>query len=79
MSGGGGPRSIGPGIIHSASLDPGAGHDYRRDDDGSAQVDLPKVNQMLAERMNAKIARDFTTADRIREEVGPQTAARAGG
>ena len=57
---GGGGGGGGPG---------GTGHDYRRDDDGSISVDLDRVNGMLAERMNAKMTRDFTTADRLRDEV----------
>ena len=31
----------------------GVGHDYRRDDDRSVPVDEARVNQMLAERMQA--------------------------
>ena len=42
------------------------GHDYRRDDDGSAQVDETRVNSMIAERMRAKMSLDFDTADRLR-------------
>ena len=44
----------------------GAGHDYRRDDDGTTPCDLDKINSMLAERMRAKMSRDFSVADRIR-------------
>ena len=44
----------------------GVGHDYRRDDDGSVPCDESKINSMLAERMRAKMARDFDTADRLR-------------
>ena len=47
----------------------GVGHDYRRDDDGSAQVDERRVNELLADRLAAKRARDFDTADRIRDEL----------
>jgi len=47
----------------------GTGHDYRRDDDGSAPCDLDRINSMLAERMRAKMARDFGTADRIRDDL----------
>eukprot|EP01046_Picozoa_sp_COSAG06_P083649 COSAG06_NODE_30532_length_537_cov_1.059361_1_plen_106_part_10 len=39
------------------------GHDYRRDDDGSTTVDETKVDEMLATRLQAKMSRDFTTAD----------------
>lgn len=45
------------------------GHDYRRDDNGSAQVDEAKVNKMLADRMQAKMGRDFDSADRIRDDL----------
>ena len=38
-------------------------------DDGAVQVDEPRVNAMLAERMQAKMARDFGTADRLRDEL----------
>ena len=44
----------------------GAGHDYRRDDDGSAPCDEAKINQLLGDRVQAKMARDFDTADRLR-------------
>eukprot|EP01052_Picozoa_sp_SAG31_P024492 SAG31_NODE_2087_length_6484_cov_5.038528_4_plen_556_part_01 len=57
---GGGPSGFGGG---------GAGHDYRRDDDGSVQVDERKVDELLAARLNAKRGRDFDTADRIRDEL----------
>ena len=30
----------------------GSGHDYRRDDDGTTQVDLDKVNGMLSQRLD---------------------------
>lgn len=48
------------------SADDDVGHDYRRVDDGSVSCDESKVNSMLAERMRAKMARDFDTADRLR-------------
>ena len=38
-------------------------------DDGSAQVDEPKVHEMPARRMQAKMGRDFDTADRLRDEL----------
>jgi hypothetical protein len=38
-------------------------------DDGSVQVDEPKVNEMLAERNQARVCRDYDTADRIREQL----------
>ena len=51
----------------------GAGHDYRRDDDGSIECDLDRINSMLAERMRAKMGRDFNTADRLRVRGFPQS------
>ena len=38
-------------------------------DNGSTQVDEATVNALLAERMRAKMSRDFSTADRIRDEL----------
>ena len=46
-----------------------AGHGYRRDDDGSSKVDEDRVNDMLAERVQAKLRHDFSTADRIRDQL----------
>ena len=45
------------------------GHDYRRDDNGSVQVDEAKVDEMLAERLQYKFSRDFQSADRIRDDL----------
>ena len=56
--GGGGRGNFGPN-----------GHDYRRDDDGSTRVDEEQVNRMLADRLQAKMSRDFPTADRIRDDL----------
>ena len=42
---------------------------HRPQDDGQTQVDETKVNSMLAERLQAKMTRDFVTADRIRDEL----------
>ena len=42
---------------------------HAEQDDGSVQVDESKVNEMLARRMQAKMGRDFDTADRIRDEL----------
>lgn len=41
--------------------------DYRREDDGSAQVDEAKVTKMLADRLQAKMRKDFASADGIRD------------
>ena len=38
-------------------------------DDGSVQVDETRVNGLLAERMQAKMRRDFGTADQIQSEL----------
>ena len=38
-------------------------------DDGGVQVDEAKVNGMLAQRMQAKMGRDFVTADNLRDEL----------
>lgn len=43
-------------------------HTYMQDN-GSTQVDEATVNALLAERMQAKMSRDFSTADRIRDEL----------
>ena len=37
------------------------GHDYRRDDNGTVQVDEDKVNQMLADRLQSKFRKDYST------------------
>jgi hypothetical protein len=45
------------------------GHDYRRDDDGTVNVDESRVNEMLAARLHARLNRDFVAADRLRDQV----------
>lgn len=62
--GGGGGYSGGGGVGPS-------GHDYRRDDDGSVRVDVAKVDAILAQRMHAKMQRDFATADKLRVCAAP--------
>merc|ERR1712087_1083974 len=58
--GGGGRPRYGPGS-----------HDYRRIglDDDENQIDEGHVNQLLAERLQARITRDFVTADRLRDKL----------
>ena len=38
-------------------------------DDGSKEVDESLVNQLLADRKQAKYSRDYETADRLRDEL----------
>eukprot|EP00900_Chrysochromulina_parva_P003293 jgi/Chrpa1/12965/Chrysochromulina_OHIO_Genome00018846-RA len=45
------------------------GHDYRRADEGVLAVDEPKVNELLAARLHARLNRDFVAADRMREQL----------
>ena len=47
----------------------GGGHGYRRDDDGSVQVNESKVNKMLTLRMQAQGSCDFATADSIQIQL----------
>ena len=42
------------------------GHDYRRADNGEFEVDEKLVNELLAKRLHARLARDFVVADNIR-------------
>ena len=48
------------------------GHDYKRQDDGSIEVDEAKVNEMLSARLHARLNRDFVAADRIRDDLRRQ-------
>ncbi|KAJ1462714.1 hypothetical protein M885DRAFT_429328, partial [Pelagophyceae sp. CCMP2097] len=45
------------------------GHDYRRADDGTTAVDEARVDELLARRLQCKMARQFDEADRIRDEL----------
>lgn len=45
------------------------GHDYRRGDDGTLECDEPKVNELLAARLHARLNRDFVAADRMRDTL----------
>ena len=55
---------------HQSATDLGErGHDYRRLDDGAAPVSVGKVHKLLAERIGAKRAKDYTLADSIRDEL----------
>ena len=45
------------------------GHDYTRTPGDNAPVDVEKVNQILAQRLDAKRARDFTTSDALRDQL----------
>ena len=67
-AGGGGGFGGGGGGGRGGQFGP-TGHDYRRDDDGSTRVDETKVNEMLATRLQAKMSRDFPTADAIRDQL----------
>lgn len=61
--GGGGPAML-----------PG-GHDYRRDpSDGGEAVDMTRVDGILAQRMQAKMSRNFDEADRLRVRGSPPPA-----
>ena len=62
------PGGFGGGGGRGSQFGP-TGHDYRRDDDGTTQVDEDKINGMLADRLQAKMSRDFPTADRIRDDL----------
>ena len=44
-----------------------ATHDYAPEADYNKSICLPTVNRLLAERLQAKISRDFTRADKARE------------
>jgi hypothetical protein len=68
-AGGGGGGGGGGGFRGGGGQFGPKGHDYRRDDDGSATVDEGKIDAMLAERLQAKMSRDFPTADRIRDQL----------
>ena len=48
---------------------PELGHDYRRADNGEFEVDEKLVNELLAKRLHARLARDFVVADNIRGEL----------
>jgi hypothetical protein len=63
--GGGGSYGGSGGGSYGGGVGP-SGHDYTRDDDGSVAVDVPKIDAILAQRMQAKMGRDFATADRLR-------------
>ena len=45
------------------------GHDYKRGDDGAAEVDDDKVNELLAARLHARLNRDFVAADKMRDQL----------
>jgi len=45
------------------------GHDYVRSDDGGVVVDEELVNKLLSQRMQAKFQKDFTSADRVRDQL----------
>lgn len=45
------------------------GHDYARTDSGPTPIPESEVHKMLADRMQAKLSRDFDTADRIRDDL----------
>jgi len=74
-SGGGGYDSYnsGGGGRGGASRSGGSGsgyHDYQRDTSrDSSNVDEAAVNSLLADRLQAKKTRDFSTADEIRDEL----------
>lgn len=44
-------------------------HDYVRASDDAREVDLNRVNELLSRRLDAKIDRDFDTADALRDEL----------
>eukprot|EP00908_Phaeocystis_cordata_P022983 Transcript_5414.p4 GENE.Transcript_5414~~Transcript_5414.p4 ORF type:complete len:147 (+),score=66.59 Transcript_5414:915-1355(+) len=43
-------------------------HDYKRTDD-LPDVDIEPINQILAQRLQARITRDFATADQLRVDL----------
>jgi len=45
------------------------GHDYQRVDDGSIQVDEAKVHEIMAQRLHARLSRNFVVADELRTEL----------
>ena len=44
-------------------------HGYHRGDDGGATIDEAHVYELLGERLEAKVARDYGRADRARERL----------
>jgi len=44
-------------------------HDYTRHDDGSVEIDQEQVDRLIGERLQAKFARDYETADQIRDQL----------
>ena len=47
------------------------GHDYERSPEDTADLPMPesKINELLAERLQAKLIRDFQVADQIQEDL----------
>lgn len=50
-------------------INPTTGHDYRRGDDCSIPVDVPRVDSLLARRLACKMSRRYEEADRLRQEL----------
>mmetsp|Transcript_24350 Transcript_24350/g.76098 ORF Transcript_24350/g.76098 Transcript_24350/m.76098 type:complete len:255 (+) Transcript_24350:23-787(+) len=50
-------------------INPTTGHDYRRGDDGSIAVDVPRVDSLLARRLSCKMSGKYDEADRLRDEL----------
>lgn len=46
-----------------------AGHDYHREPDDRAPIDVAKVDDLLSQRVAAKRQRDFTSADALRDQL----------
>eukprot|EP01049_Picozoa_sp_SAG25_P012353 SAG25_NODE_1658_length_2593_cov_111.862871_2_plen_326_part_00 len=61
------PRKT-PEQLHFERFGP-TGHDYRRDDDGQTVVDEAVVNQLLAQRLRAKMAREYDAADQAKQQL----------
>jgi 5'-3' exonuclease len=53
----------------SSSSYGGHGHDYRRAEGDAAPVDEARVHALLAQRLAARVGRQFTDADRLRDEL----------
>ena len=47
----------------------GGGHDYRRQEGDTIPVDEGRVNSLIAQRLAARVGRDFAMADRLRDEL----------
>jgi len=67
--GGGGGGGYGGGYGGGGADRAANGHDYARSDSGPTPIAESEIHRMLADRMQAKLSRDFDTADRIRETL----------